>query len=447
MSDTGTPHTIFALSSGRGRAGVAVVRVSGPASREAIGKLAGDVPAARVANVRRLRDPETGEPLDEALVVFFQAPTSFTGEDIAEFHIHGSLAVIEGVLDALAGIDGMRPAAPGEFARRAFANEKIDLTQAEGLADLIEAETRAQRRQALGQAGGVLKALCAKWREDIIKAASMVEAAIDFSDEADVPELVERQARPVISALARDISAQLDDARRGERLRDGLRVVLAGPPNAGKSSLLNALSQRDVAIVSEEPGTTRDIIEVHLDLGGFPVTLVDTAGLREAKGAVEQEGIRRTLMRAGEADLLLWLVNAMDPVWTIPDEIEGGARAQLVLVNKTDVMSPEAPSGVEAVAISARTGAGIDGLLGELLRQAGALFDSGEPAVVTRARQRRELQDCVSALDAFLTGDALDLELRAEDLRAAAASLGRVTGAVDVEEVLDRIFGDFCIGK
>lgn len=438
-------ETIFALSSGRGRAGVAVIRISGPRSRTVLETMAGGIPKRATARLRQLSDPANGDALDEALVLFFEGPASFTGEDIAELHVHGGPAVVENVLGALGAIDGLREAQPGEFARRAFAAGKIDLTQAEGLADLIEAETAAQRRQALRQSDGALKDLCEAWREEIIRAASLVEAAIDFSDEADVPELVENQARPVVAALAKSISVHLEAARRGERLRDGLRVVLAGAPNAGKSSLMNALSRRDVAIVSDEPGTTRDVIEVHLDLDGYPVTLLDTAGLREAAGLVEQEGVRRAMDRASQADLVLWLVDAENPDWKPPAELSRGELR--VILNKTDVASPQVPQGVEPLRLSVKSGDGLPGVLAVLSETAARLMQGGEPAVVTRARQRRELETCAEALSRFISGDALALELRAEDLRVASTALGRVTGAVDVEDILDRIFGDFCIGK
>jgi tRNA modification GTPase len=446
MTRVNQSETIFALSSGRGRAGVAVIRVSGPHARAALERLSGAAPENRMAALRRLRDPETKEPLDDALTLFFAAPASFTGEDVAELHVHGGPAVIEGVIEALSRMDGLRGAAAGEFARRAFANGKLDLTQAEGLADLIEAETRAQARQALRQTGGGLRDLCEEWRTQLIHAASLVEAALDFSDEADVPLLVESKARPVVEATLGSLARHLDDARRGERLRDGLQVVLAGAPNAGKSSLLNALGRRDAAIVSEEPGTTRDVIELHLDLAGFPVTLIDTAGVREAQGGVEREGIRRTVARARDADLVLWLVDAASPVPEPPPDMTVQSGRLLRVLNKTDIAQPAA-GGADMLPISATTGAGIDALLAELAIRAAALMEAGEPAFVTRARQRIELEACRDALQAFLAGEPLELELRAEDLRVAARALGRVTGKVDVEDVLDRIFGDFCIGK
>ena len=445
MSDLPATDTIFALSSGRGRAGVAVIRISGPLSASVLSQISGCVPSPRQAAVCHLSDPASGEPLDDALVLFFEGPASFTGEDITELHLHGGIAVIEGVLATLSSMRGLRAAEPGEFARRAFQNGKIDLTQAEGLADLIEAETSAQRRQALSSSSGSLKALCDEWRTDIIKAASMVEAAIDFSDEADVPQLIENQALPVVTRLAQTISSYVETANRGERVRDGVRVVLAGAPNAGKSSLLNMLSRRDVAIISGEAGTTRDVLEVHLDLDGYPVVLMDTAGVREASGEVEREGIRRTLERAREADLVLWLIDANHPVPDAPDEIVSGSAATLRVLNKIDLTS--ASSQEYDLAISVKTGDGIPALLDVIAERASDLLEAGEPAVVTRVRQRRELESCVAALGSFVRGDASALELRAEDLRIAAHALGRVTGAVDVEDILDRIFGDFCIGK
>ena len=445
MTASPETSTIFALSSGRGRAGVAVIRISGARARAALEALAGPAPPARQAARRRLVDPESNELLDRALVLFFAAPASFTGEDIAELHIHGGPAVLDGVISALGRMTGLRPAEPGEFARRAFENNKLDLTQVEGLADLIEAETQAQARQALRQSGGGLRAACEEWRERIIHASSLIEAALDFSDEADVPAMIEGQARPVVEALAASLIRHLGDARRGERLREGLQVVLAGAPNAGKSSLLNALSQRDAAIVSQEPGTTRDAIEVHLDLGGYPVTLIDTAGLREAEGEVEREGVRRTLRRAVEADLIVWLIDGVNPQWAPPDELIAGEDALLRVFNKADLAAPD--EAHDAIVISAKTGDGLDRLTEALAARAAALLEAGEPALVTRARQRRELELCRDALVAFLEGAPLELELRAEDLRVAARALGRVTGRVDVEDVLDRIFGDFCIGK
>lgn len=438
--------TIFALSSGHGRAGVAVIRISGPGAGASLKALAGVIPRPREIMLRTLIDPLSGALLDKALVIFFPAPESFTGEDVAELHVHGGPAVIGGVVCALGARSGLRAAEAGEFTRRAFANGKLDLTEVEGLADLIEAETRAQAVQALRQSSGALGALYDAWRHDLIAALAHVEAALDFSDEADVPALVEQKARPIVEALRTAIEQHLHDHRRGERLRAGFTVVLAGPPNVGKSSLLNALAARDVAIVSEEAGTTRDVLEVHLDLDGLPVTVLDTAGIREAQSGVEQEGVRRTLARAGQADLVVWLVDAGAPEWFPPDDL--GEAPVITVVNKIDLASVERPAGVDdALEISATQGSGLDALTDMLAALAGESLQAGEAPALTRERHRHELERARVALGDFLEADRAALELRAEDLRTAAQALGRLTGQVDVEDVLDRIFADFCIGK
>jgi len=443
--DAEAGETIFALASGRGRAGIAVIRISGTKTKETLVALTGRVPPVRMATLLRLHDPVDGQALDEALVLFFEAPRSFTGEDMAEFHVHGGPAVITGVIDALAKLSGMRLATAGEFSRRAFGYGKLDLTAVEGMADLIDAETRAQRVQALRQSAGALGDLYESWRSDLITALALVEAALDFSDEADVPVLIEREAVPVAERLEVDISKHLQDGGRGERLREGFCVVLAGPPNAGKSSLLNALAARDVAIVSEEAGTTRDVLEVHLDLDGWPLTLLDTAGLREAEGAIEAEGVRRALERARMADLILWLVDAGDPQWPPHRELDAAAAPVLTILNKCDLARPGGPDNI--LEISAKTGEGLDGLMTHLTGQVTAVFEISEAPVITRARHRQELQGAQSSLERFLNGSTHTLELRAEDLRSGAQALGRITGRVDVEDILDRIFSDFCIGK
>jgi tRNA modification GTPase len=435
--------TIYALSSGHGKAGVAIIRISGPAAGTVLHRLAGTIPAPRVASLRTLRDPDSREVLDHSLIIWFPGPASFTGEDMAELQIHGGRAVIEGVFRSLASIEALRPAEPGEFARRAFENGKLDLTEAEGLADLIDAETEAQRRQALRQSGGALRALYDGWRARLIAALASIEAELDFSDEGDVPDAVARTSRSVATALWYEISAHLADARGGEILRDGLAVVIAGPPNAGKSSLMNALARRDVAIVSAEAGTTRDVIEVRLDLGGFPVVLMDTAGIREAGGDIEREGVRRALERVSEADLVLWLGDATRPHGTPPDAA-GNAR-MIHAVNKIDLSL--ATDWGDALPLSVKTGAGLDHLIDRLTEEVRRAADIGESPAITRARHRRELERCAAALCRFLGGDFAALELRAEDLRDAATALGRLTGRVDVEDILDRIFAEFCIGK
>ena len=333
--------TIVALASGAGLAAVAVIRVSGPGTRDALEAFCGGVPPPRHAALRDIGP--RGSKLDRGLVLFFPAPASFTGEDMAELQLHGSRAVIRAVIDALLSLPATRLAEPGEFARRAFENGKLDLTEVEGLADLVNAETEAQRRQALAQSEGALRHLYEGWRADLLGAQALVEAGLDFADEGDVATDVSVKAGAVVDRLLSSIARHLAD-HRGERLRDGFRIVIAGPPNAGKSSLLNALAKRDVAIVSEEAGTTRDVIEAHLDLGRIPVTLVDTAGIREARGKVEAEGISRALARVEQADLVLWLVDATAPVWTAPPDIDArrcaamnGVGAQICVVNKIDL--------------------------------------------------------------------------------------------------------------
>jgi tRNA modification GTPase len=459
--------TIFALSSGPGRAGVAVVRISGPAACLALDRMAAPRPPPRYAALRRIRQPLTGELLDQGLVLYFAAPASETGEDVVEFQLHGSPAVVRAVLRALASLPGYRLAEPGEFARRAFENGRMDLTAAEGLADLVDAETDAQRRQALAHASGAFGRLCDGWRAEALEARALVEAAIDFSDEADVADDAIDRARTIATRLLAALDRHLADANRGEIVREGFRVVLAGPPNAGKSSLLNALARRDVAIVSPEAGTTRDIIEAHLDLGGYRVVVADTAGLRETAGSIEQEGMRRALARAREADLVIWLVDAAAPVWLPPPGL--ASRPVLVVLNKADLagtsgVRPPAPAAAPThdastvgltpsplsppLAISALTGAGLPALIGRLAAEVALRLEDVASAVMpTQARHRAALADCRRAIARFLAPAASEPELAAEDLRLAADALGRITGRVDAEEVLGLIFGRFCIGK
>lgn len=441
--------TIFALSSGHGRAGVAVIRISGPAAGVAIDRMAAPRPKPRFAAFRKIRHPGTGEVLDEALLLWFPGPRSETGEDMAEFQVHGGLAVIQGVLAALGSIEECRMAEPGEFARRALQNGKLDLTGVEGLADLVDAETAAQRRQALRQAGGSLFRLYEGWRQRLIGAMAQLEAAIDFSDEPDVAAGTLQKARAEVEVLAGAIAKHLDDGHRGELLRGGFHVVLAGPPNAGKSSLLNALARRDMAIVSEEAGTTRDVIEVRLELEGLPVIVSDTAGVREPTGQVEREGIRRTLGRAGEADLVLWVIDVTAPPAAVPAEIAAKAERTLVIANKMDLLASgllhPLPGG--AIGISVLTGDGMDNLARRLTAFVRARIGESEIPVLTQARHRQQLERCMAPLKSFLGSPMGEVELRAEDLRRAAHALGRLTGAVDVEDVLDQVFSRFCIGK
>ena len=443
--------TIFALSSGHGRAGVAVIRISGPAAGTVLDRMASPRARPRFAAFRRVKHAESGELIDHALSLWFAGPKSETGEDMAELQVHGGRAVVQAVLASIGKIEGCRLAQPGEFARRAFENGKLDLTGIEGLADLIDAETAAQRRQALRQTEGSIGKLYGAWRERLIAATALMEAAIDFSDEADVARDSVSKARVEAEALQSEIVRHLDDGHRGELIREGFRVVLVGPPNVGKSSLLNALARRDVAIVSEEAGTTRDVIEVRLELEGMPIIISDTAGIREATGKVEQEGIRRTLGRAKDADLVLWMVDATNLDAPAPADLEVRGERMLVVVNKFDLLDSKVlqPLPEGAIAISALNGFGLDRLTLRLTGFVRARLGSGaeEAPVLTQARHRQQLERCRAALASFLGSPAEEFELRAEDLRRAALALGRITGAVDVEDVLGEIFGRFCIGK
>jgi tRNA modification GTPase len=450
--------TIFALSSGRPPAAIAVVRVSGSRAGVVLEKLIGRVPEPRQATLARLRDPATGEAIDEALVLWFPAPRSETGEDTAELQLHGGHAVIAGVLKALGRIEGCRPAEAGEFTRRAFENGRLDLTAVEGLADLIAAETEAQRRQAFRQLKGLIGDRAEAWRRALIEAQALVEARIDFSDEADVPENLVDAALHAAQQLRSEIAAALADGGRGERLRDGLVVAIAGPPNAGKSTLLNRLARREAAIVSPYPGTTRDVIEVHFDLGGYPVTLLDTAGIRDSADPVEQEGVRRARVGAASADLVLWVIDVSAAGLAVGNSNRNVSKSDTWLIqNKIDLavdklcISCESGSDVSSPVtfpISAVTGGGMDALLAALTAFAQNYFSATEPALVTRARHRRALEDTVAALDRALAERASGREeLIVEELRAAATTLGRLTGRVDVEDILDVIFRDFCVGK
>jgi tRNA modification GTPase len=416
--------------------------VSGALARAALVGLTGGLPRDRVATLRVLWRPGDEVELDQALVLWFPGPRSFTGEDCAEFHVHGGRAVVAGVLEALGAMSGLRLAEPGEFTRRAFENGKLDLTAAEGLADLIDAETEAQRRQALRQMAGGLAAAAEGWRADIVRAMGLVEAAIDFSDEADVSERAVALARDVVVDLHKRLAVALADGRRGEILRDGFTVAIVGPPNVGKSSLINALSRRDVAIVAAEPGTTRDVVEARLDVQGIPVLFMDTAGLRTAPGAVEQEGIRRSIVRASDADLILWVIDAQAPVEALPVNLAAFQTRVVRVVNKVDLVRFD---GREALPVSAATGAGLAALLDLVAERAGQA--GGDSGLITRVRHRHLITAAADACQAFLDGAQSDSELRAEDLRRAAHALGRLTGRVDVEEVLGEIFGRFCIGK
>ncbi|MGD1934569.1 MAG: tRNA uridine-5-carboxymethylaminomethyl(34) synthesis GTPase MnmE [Candidatus Phaeomarinobacter sp.] len=442
--------TVFALSSGQGRAGIAVIRISGSGAAQALMELAGTgLPPARKAVVRGLTEPRTGEHLDQALVLWLPGPGTVTGEDMAELHVHGSRAVVAGVLEALGHLDGLRLAEPGEFTSQAFANGRMDLTQVEGLADLIDAETAGQRRLALAQTEGALAARCSDWKEHLVKALALVEAEIDFSDE-ELPDGLSEQAVGMISRVRSEMEQVLQSANAGEVMRDGVQVAILGAPNVGKSSLMNRLARREAAIVSDVSGTTRDIIEVRLDLGGIPVVLADTAGLRETDDPVEREGIARARARAAAADIAFWvcdLTNPEAPQW--PPGLEAARR--LVVGNKADLSV--GPSGVSCdLVLSAATGEGADALEDWLASVAQDLAGGASAsALVGRARQATALHDAVNALERALSEAADEAggeaALVSEEMRIALRALGRLVGTVDVEDVLDVVFRDFCIGK
>jgi len=450
-------ETIFAVSSAPGRAGVAVVRVSGPHAGAALEALAGGLPPPRMARLARLRDPAGGEVIDRAIVLWFPGPRSFTGEDVAELHLHGGRAVIAAAMGALAARPGLRPAEAGEFARRAFDRGKLDLSEVEGLADLIDAQSEAQRRQALRQMDGGLSRRVEAWRTRLVRALAHLEAGIDFVEE-DLPGGLEDDVRRTLRQVQEEIRACLDDDRRGERVRDGLEVAIVGPPNVGKSSLLNALARREAAIVADLPGTTRDVIEVAMDLGGYPVTLVDTAGLglqgrgegaHTGHGAVAAEGMRRARVRSAAADLKLVVFDLRDGPAFPAAAVDLVDERALVVLNKADLATGPAlatVAGRPALTISATRGDGLTGLIVRLEAELAARLETpGEAAVVTRARHRAALEACAGALVRGL--EAADIELTAEDVRLGVRFLGRIAGRVDVEDVLDAVFRDFCIGK
>ncbi|HEX2560799.1 tRNA uridine-5-carboxymethylaminomethyl(34) synthesis GTPase MnmE [Phenylobacterium sp.] len=443
--------TIYAASTAPGRAAVAVVRISGPASRPAAEALAGALPPPRQAGVRTLRSP-AGEPIDRGLVLWFEGPASYTGEDLVEFHVHGGPAVVAALLEALAA-QGLRLAEPGEFTRRAFERGKLDLTQAEGVADLIEAETAAQRRQALDQLGGRMSQAQARWREDLIEAQAIFEAAVDFPDE-EIPTDVLRRAEAPLRRLIAEVTAALDDVRRGERIREGWRVALVGAPNAGKSTLLNALAGREAAIVTATPGTTRDIIEVPLQLAGYKALVADTAGLRETQDEIEAEGVRRARVWAEGAALRLYLVDGSAAAgdFSNADLLQ---RGDLLVVTKADLPKGGADAaaeaqasarGLELVRLSAHRTDDVDGLIRRLADRAVADLAGSEPPAATRQRHRELLTEALERLESALAND-LAPELAAEDVRLAGRALDRITGRIHPEDVLDRVFAAFCIGK
>ena len=431
--------TIFAPATAAGRAAVAVVRLSGPGTADAVRALSGRLPAARRASLRTLRTA-AGTAIDEALVLWFPAPGSYTGEDSAEFHIHGGPAVVGALVDALGALE-LRLAEPGEFTRRAFEHGKLDLAQAEGVADLIDAETEGQRRQALDQLGGRLSEVQARWRDGLIRASAMLEAAVDFPDE-ELPADVAGRARPILEILADELESAAADAERGEQVREGFRIALLGAPNAGKSTLLNVLAKREAAIVSPTPGTTRDIIEVPMVLGGYKVIVADTAGLRKTDDEIEAEGVRRAEAWAETAGLRVWLVDGYgDPQVEVPASLR---PEDIILLTKRDL--GEGQDGLPGEPFTAKSPNDVAWLERALTQTVVEALAGGEPPAATRLRHRELLTEAAERLRQALAEDQA-LELAAEDVRLAARALDRITGRIDPEQVLGRIFSTFCIGK
>jgi len=430
-----TNPSIFALASAPGRAGVAVVRASGPLAGDSVQALAGGLPPPRQAVLRRLA--YQGAEIDQALLLWFPAPHSFTGEDVAEFHIHGGRAIREALFAALSAL-GLRPAEPGEFSRRAVENGKLDLTRAEAVADLVDAETPAQLRQALRQHDGALADLYEGWRAALVAALGRAEAAIDFSDDG-VGEEEFARARDTAGRISEEIQQHMDDAGRGESLREGLRLTILGPPNAGKSSLINALAGRDIAIVSDRPGTTRDVVEARLNIGGYLLQVADTAGVRPTQEPIEAEGVRRALSHAaGGMTLLLLDGAAQNPRAGLPGDLP---EPDLIVWNKADLGFVR-----NGICISLKTGQGVSDLVKMLQQKVQHKLESKDGAPpLTRLRHRHALREALAHLQHGLSAAAP--ELLAEDLRLATRAIGRITGRVDVEELLDFVFRDFCIGK
>ena len=429
-------ETIFGLASGLGKSGVAVIRISGKAATDALAALGVATPKPRQAELKTLKI--NGESIDRALVLYFKAPHSFTGEDVVELHTHGSRAVVKKLFEVLSSLPETRLAEPGEFSRRAFLNEKMDLTEAEGLADLIDAETTAQARQAMRQMEGELGKLYEKWRVAIIKNLANMEAYIDFPDE-DLPQSLKDEITKGLQKFRAEIKTHLNDNHRGEKIREGIYVVILGAPNVGKSSLLNYLAKRDAAIVSDIAGTTRDVIEVNLEIAGLPVTIADTAGLRESGDVIENEGIKRALQRAERADLKILMLDANDHLadTSLADE------NTIILLNKIDAAQPEKKKS--DVEVSINTGQGMDKFMQLLEQKLAERFALSEAPLITRQRHREALAEAVGCLDNISFDNPI--ELVAEDLRHAAFNIGRITGRIDVEDILDKIFSSFCIGK
>ena len=450
----GPTDTIIALASGNGRAGVAVIRTSGPGSADLLRGMTGGVsretplPEPRKAATRTLRDVDGGF-LDEALVLWMPGPKSYTGEDVVELHVHGGPAVIEAVIQAALQMKLCRIAEPGEFTRRAFDAGRMDLTQAEAIGDLIDAETEGQRRQAGRLYQGEAARVFEGWRGLLLTAMAALEASIDFPDESDIPGEIDLTALEPIMALAADLEQALGDAGRLASVREGFRIAILGPPNAGKSSLMNRLARREAAIVSPIAGTTRDVVEVRLVLSGYPVWVADTAGLREAQDAIEAEGVRRALARAEEADLRIWVSDVSRETLATPEQARPG---DIRVLNKADLIGA-APGqdtvGEDVFVVSAASGMGLEALERRLADVVRHRLEVDEAPLVTRARHRELVEEALAAVVRGLQGArrSVGAELVSEDLRLAARALGRITGSIDAEDLLDRIFSQFCVGK
>ncbi len=438
-------NTIFSLSSGAGMAGIAVIRVSGPNAFTSLDLMCAKSITPRNAVLRKIRHPISNEILDEGLVLKFPAPATFTGEDIVEFHIHGGHASIKAVLDGLGEISGFIQAEAGEFTRRAFANGRLDLVEIEGLGDLLHAQTQAQRQQALAQTQGLASKVFENWRQQIIEILAYYEASIDFVEEEDVDERALQSQMKKMIHLRNEMTRHLTDSARGVGIRDGVKIVFVGEPNVGKSSILNYLANRDVAIVSDIPGTTRDTIEVQMDIDGIPVVFTDTAGLRsKTDDLIEREGIRRTEQKSLEADIVVWVVESGQYF----NDLDVQTHGEIIkVINKIDKAALSIEKNDDVLEISVKTGQGMDELLVCLTAKVSQLFGGKEPALITRQRQKQALESCLTYVDLAINTGHDSLEISAEHIRLAAVELGRLVGRVDVEDLLDVIFSDFCVGK